>query len=94
MEFRDLKRSLRPRETVEDDEDNDLPHRTKLIQLIFDTYAKEHATIVDDLKVSCYLEYLISSLLSKLSGKYHSHQTARVTPIWSRKCPSRSISAL
>jgi len=42
----------------EEIDDRDFPHRTKIIQTIFDTYAKEHANLIDDFKVCLLIEIL------------------------------------
>ena len=52
-EFRDF--ALYGRDNISD---CDLPHRTKLIELIFKTYEKEHRKLLDDFKVLCSGCYL------------------------------------
>ena len=48
----------------EDIDNRDFPHRTKIVQMIFDTYAKEHANLIDDFKVSLLIEILMILLKS------------------------------
>jgi hypothetical protein len=64
--------------------ESDLPHRTKLIQLIFKAYEDEHRKLLDDFKVSQPSSLFANSLLifliySRLLAVFHLRLIAGVT---------------
>ena len=85
-EFRDF--VLYGRENIEE---GDLPHRTQLIQMIFNTYAKEHARLVNDFKVCLTVPFsfgdtLLPRCCREHWGAFPSHRIVGVTrtsfPTW------------
>jgi hypothetical protein len=72
--------------------ERDLPHQTKLLEMIFEKYENEHQKMLSDFQVSCFhamfkYSFMYLSYLRRLSGVFHSLQIVGVTLILRHSLP-------